>query len=210
MSKLYEKLSELVPEWRKERAAILKKYGSTEMSSVTVAQAYGGMRGVKGMICETSLVEPDKGLIIHINGPRKQGKVKINGKTVRTFGTSVGKSGFITRSGVKTITEKLRVTRMTNIGVTDDEVYDLQVPYAMRITDTGEFLHAAPWNGLIGYANTSHGCTNASMSDASWIFSRVNWGTPVVTTGTGRAMETWNGPGARWNISKEKWSNVSA
>ncbi len=64
MSKLYEKLSELVPEWRKERAAILKKYGSTEMSSVTVAQAYGGMRGVKGMICETSLVEPDKGLII--------------------------------------------------------------------------------------------------------------------------------------------------
>ena len=64
MSKLYEKLNELVPEWRKERAAILKKYGSTEMSSVTVTQAYGGMRGVKGMICETSLVEPDKGLII--------------------------------------------------------------------------------------------------------------------------------------------------
>ncbi len=64
MSKLFDKLQELVPQWRKERAEILKELGSTEMSTVTVAQAYGGMRGVKGMICETSLVEPDTGLII--------------------------------------------------------------------------------------------------------------------------------------------------
>jgi citrate synthase len=64
MSKLYEKLQELVPQWRKERAEVLKKFGDTEMSGVTVTQAYGGMRGVKGMICETSLVEPDTGLII--------------------------------------------------------------------------------------------------------------------------------------------------
>ena len=64
MSKLYEIIKELVPEWRKERAAILEDYGSMELSSVTVAQAYGGMRGVKGMVCETSLVKPDQGLII--------------------------------------------------------------------------------------------------------------------------------------------------
>ena len=64
MSKLFDRLQELVPQWRKERAEILKEFGSTEMSTVTVTQAYGGMRGVKGMICETSLVEPDTGLII--------------------------------------------------------------------------------------------------------------------------------------------------
>ncbi|MFH0882538.1 MAG: citrate (Si)-synthase [bacterium] len=64
MSKLYSKLEELVPQWRKDRAAVLNKYGSLKMSDVTVAQAYGGMRGVKGMICETSVVEPNKGLII--------------------------------------------------------------------------------------------------------------------------------------------------
>ena len=64
MAKLFERLQELVPQWRKERAQILKEYADVEMSSVTVAQAYGGMRGVKGMICETSLVEPDSGLII--------------------------------------------------------------------------------------------------------------------------------------------------
>ena len=64
MARLFERLQELVPEWRKERAETLKAYGAVEMSGVTVTQAYGGMRGVKGMICETSLVEPDKGLII--------------------------------------------------------------------------------------------------------------------------------------------------
>ncbi|NQU37424.1 MAG: L,D-transpeptidase family protein, partial [Actinobacteria bacterium] len=144
-----------------------------------------------GEVTQTGSFRTDKGMSIHINGPKKEGTVKIDGKKVRTFPTSVGKAGFITRSGVKTITDMLRVTRMTNIGVTDDEVYDLQVPYAMRITNTGEFLHGAPWNGNIGYANTSHGCTNAKLDDAAWIFDRANWGTPVVTKGTGRDMETW-------------------
>ncbi len=64
MSKLYDKLEELIPQWRQNRAEMIKNYGSEKLSDCTVAQAYGGMRGVKGMICETSLVEPDKGLII--------------------------------------------------------------------------------------------------------------------------------------------------
>ncbi|MBS1262684.1 MAG: Citrate synthase [Calditrichaeota bacterium] len=64
MAKLFERLQELVPQWRKERAEILKQHGEMVLSECTVKQAYGGMRGVKGMVCETSLVEPDKGLII--------------------------------------------------------------------------------------------------------------------------------------------------
>lgn len=146
-------------------------------------------------------------MVISINANGPDGVVRINGKRALTFGVSLGKPGYTTRSGIKTITDKHTVTRMTNIGVTDDEVYDLQVPYAMRLTDTGEFLHAAPWNGNIGYANTSHGCSNLSTSTASWIFSRAEWGTPVVTTGTGRPMETWNGPGAMWNIPWKQWAN---
>lgn len=79
---------------------------------------------------------------------------------------------------------------MTNIGVTDDEVYDLQVPYAMRITEQWRVPPWAPWNGNIGYANTSHGCTNATLSDAKWIFKRVHWGTPVVTKGRAARWRT--------------------
>lgn len=146
-----------------------------------------------------------KSMIIRIQADRHQGYVIIDGKKARTFGTSVGKSGYTTRSGTKTLTDKFRVTRMTNIGVTSDEIYDLEVPYAMRLTETGEFLHAAPWNGNIGYANTSHGCTNLNYSDAAWIFERAQWGDPVVTTGTSRSMETWNGPGAMWNVPWKQW-----
>lgn len=61
---LKEKLAGIIPKLREERAAILKEHGTKVISEVTVAQAFGGMRGVKGMICDTSVVEPDQGLII--------------------------------------------------------------------------------------------------------------------------------------------------
>jgi citrate synthase len=58
------KLAEQIPGLREEAKNLVKAYGDKVISEVTVAQAFGGMRGVKGMICDTSLVEPDKGLII--------------------------------------------------------------------------------------------------------------------------------------------------
>jgi citrate synthase len=58
------KLAEQIPGLREETRNLVKAYGDKVISEVTVAQAFGGMRGVKAMICDTSLVEPDKGLII--------------------------------------------------------------------------------------------------------------------------------------------------
>ncbi|MBM3327519.1 MAG: citrate (Si)-synthase [Calditrichaeota bacterium] len=64
MATLQERFTQLVPEMRKEIGALKKEFGGVKISEVTVEQAYGGMRGVKGMICDTSVVEPDQGLII--------------------------------------------------------------------------------------------------------------------------------------------------
>jgi citrate synthase len=65
MSLLKEKLAAKIPAWRDEIKSIVKsEAGNKVISEVTVAQAYGGMRGVKGMICDTSEVPPDKGLLI--------------------------------------------------------------------------------------------------------------------------------------------------
>lgn len=61
---LKEKLGGMIPRLRRERAALLEGHGDEVISQVTIAQAIGGMRGVKGMVCDTSVVEPDKGLII--------------------------------------------------------------------------------------------------------------------------------------------------
>lgn len=64
MSILHDTLAQLIPPLREEMKALLKDHGDKVISEVTVAQAFGGMRGVKSLICDTSEVPPDKGLII--------------------------------------------------------------------------------------------------------------------------------------------------
>ncbi len=61
---LQSKLAEQVPGLRDQIKGLITEHGDKVISEVTVKQAFGGMRGVKGMICDTSLVDPDKGLII--------------------------------------------------------------------------------------------------------------------------------------------------
>ncbi len=64
MTSLREKLAEKIPHMREEIARLVADHGDKVISEVTVAQAYGGMRGVKCMVCDTSQVDPDKGLIL--------------------------------------------------------------------------------------------------------------------------------------------------
>lgn len=45
-----------------EIKSILKDHGNTKIDEVTVSQAYGGMRGIKSMIWETSLLDPEEGI----------------------------------------------------------------------------------------------------------------------------------------------------
>lgn len=64
MAKLQNALKKKIPVWREEITTLLKAHGDHKISDVTIAQAYGGMRGVKGMVCDTSEVPPDTGLLI--------------------------------------------------------------------------------------------------------------------------------------------------
>ena len=79
-----------------------------------------------------------------------------NGELLRTIPITTGKAGFTTRSGTKVIMEKFAVKRMNSetvgIASSDPEAYDIDdVQWAMRLTDSGEFIHAAPWSvGLAG------------------------------------------------------------
>ena len=61
---LQKVLSEKISHWQDEIATLIKENGESKISDVSINQAYGGMRGVKGLICETSAVSADKGLII--------------------------------------------------------------------------------------------------------------------------------------------------
>jgi len=63
MSIIKEKLASQIPALREEIKSLLTAHGEMKISDVSVSQAYGGMRGIKAMICDTSVVEPDSGVI---------------------------------------------------------------------------------------------------------------------------------------------------
>lgn len=139
----------------------------------------------------------------------------INGELARTMPISAGKPGWETRSGTKVIIEKFRRKRMNaaTIGVAEDdpEYYDLSnVPYALRVTYSGEFLHGAPWStGSQGSANVSHGCVGMSLADARWLYDRTSRGDVVEVTGSARQMTLENGYGD-WNLAPAAWKQGSA
>ncbi len=139
----------------------------------------------------------------------------VNGAPARTMPISAGKAGWETRSGTKVIIEKFRRKRMSaaTIGVDKDdpEFYDLSnVQYALRVTFSGEFIHAAPWStGSQGSANVSHGCVGMSTADAKWLYDRTSRGDVVEVKGSPRSMTLENGYGD-WNLSVQNWKSGSA
>ena len=97
-----------------------------------------------------------------------------NGKLIKTIPITTGQQPkFTTRSGIKVIVEKFRHKRMTSetVGIDPNSAdgYDIDdVEYAMRVTYSGEFVHAAPWSvGSQGNSNVSHGCTGMSTDNAA-------------------------------------------
>jgi lipoprotein-anchoring transpeptidase ErfK/SrfK len=168
--------------------------------------------GLWGMHDTDAAFRIGRAFVMRVSNAKHRMTVTKDGDRIRTFGVSLGKPGFPTRSGTKVIMEKYVTHRMNSItvGITGPEAYDLDVPYAMRITASGEFLHGAPWNPYVGIRNHSHGCTNLTLSSAKWVFNRVLEGDPVVTTGTGRSTEPWNGLGGVWNVSWTDWVAGSA
>ena len=144
--------------------------------------------------------------LITIDAETDQATVTRDGKTVRTIPVSLGMDGWQTRSGIKVLMEKYRTKRMTSESIGAEEDYTLDVPYAIRLTNSGEFIHAAPWaTGRLGRWNGSHGCTNVSEADAEWLYRHHLYGDPVITTGTSRDMEPDNGAGGVWNVSWKTW-----
>jgi lipoprotein-anchoring transpeptidase ErfK/SrfK len=189
-----------------------KKYWKpgTEVTATADLNGLDAGNGIYGQNSTSTSFTIGRSLITKINLDSKQAKVYIDGDLERTIPISAGKSGWTTRSGTKLIMEKLPVTRMTNEMIGADESYDLRVKYAMRITWSGEFMHAAPWNaGKFGRVNGSHGCVGMSTSNAAWLFNRVQIGDPVVTTGSGRGLEKGNGY-TDWDVSWSQYKKGSA
>jgi lipoprotein-anchoring transpeptidase ErfK/SrfK len=145
-----------------------------------------------------------------------QMKVFSNGKLLRTLPITTGEQPkFTTRSGIKVIIEKFDSKRMRSetVGIPENspDGYDIDnVQWAMRVTYSGEFVHAAPWSvGSQGHANVSHGCTGMSTANADWLYHMSVRGDVVDYVGTDRQMEPTNGYGD-WNIPWDEYKEGSA
>jgi len=64
MPVLHDLFAAQVDALRKERDALVERHGDRVISEVTVAQAFGGMRDVRALVCDTSAVDPERGLVI--------------------------------------------------------------------------------------------------------------------------------------------------
>jgi lipoprotein-anchoring transpeptidase ErfK/SrfK len=141
-----------------------------------------------------------------------------DGAVLRTIPVTLGQSGsggkYITRTGTKVIMS-LEATRQmdaetTGVSPDDPNYYNVATKYAMRLTNSGEFLHAAPWSvASQGKANVSHGCTGMSTADAKWMFDNSKVGDVVTYVGSDRTIEPGNGFNV-WNESFQQWKAGSA
>ncbi|WP_395659923.1 Ig-like domain-containing protein [Nocardioides sp.] len=143
-----------------------------------------------------------------------QMKVFSNGKLLRTIPITTGEQPtYTTRSGTKVIIEKFASKDMNSetVGITGADAYNIEgVQYAMRLTYSGEFIHAAPWSvGYQGNSNVSHGCTGMSTENAAWLFAMSRRGDVVEYTGSDKPMTLDNGYGD-WNESFKTYEQGSA
>ncbi|MEO3783318.1 Ig-like domain-containing protein [Actinocorallia sp. B10E7] len=136
--------------------------------------------------------------------------VKRNGRTVRTMPASMGKGGvrkYTTTNGIHLTMEKEYMTVMTSPGIGPGQpgYYRQNVNWTVRISNSGEYLHSAPWSvGSQGRANVSHGCINLSPANGKWFHNISHRGDPVVITGTDRELEPENGWGY-WQLGWKEW-----
>ncbi|XP_058021910.1 citrate synthase, mitochondrial [Ahaetulla prasina] len=61
-SNLKDVLANMIPKEQARLKSFRQQYGSTVIGQITVDMVYGGMRGMKGLIYETSVLDPDEGI----------------------------------------------------------------------------------------------------------------------------------------------------
>jgi lipoprotein-anchoring transpeptidase ErfK/SrfK len=127
-----------------------------------------------------------------------------NGKLYARWPISTGRPGDDTANGTYLTIDKGNPVVMTGPG------YSLPVPWSVRFTWSGSYLHDAYWSvGVQGFANVSHGCVNMPPADAEIYYKMENPGDPVTITGSPRGGIFDNG-WTMWFLPWKKYLQGSA
>ncbi|WP_338700731.1 Ig-like domain-containing protein [Streptomyces sp. Q6] len=146
-------------------------------------------------------------------------EVRRDGELVDTLPITAGAPRSTTYNGKMVVSELLEVTRMNSRTVGFGGEYDIpDVPHAIRLTDSGTFLHGNYWSGgVFGSSNVSHGCVGlrdvkggSSQTPAGWFFDRTLIGDVVeVKNSADKKVAPDNGLGG-WNMGWKEWTAGAA
>ena len=127
-----------------------------------------------------------------------------NGKLYRHWPISTGRPGDNTPNGTYLTIDKGNPVLMKGPG------YKLEVPWSVRFTWSGDYLHDAYWSvGEQGFTNVSHGCVNMAPADAQAYYKMEFPGDPVTVTGSPRAGP-WDNGWTEWFLTWPKYLRGSA
>ncbi|MFD7133311.1 Ig-like domain-containing protein [Streptomyces sp. NPDC059894] len=175
-----------------------------------------GRKGVYGKQSKTVSFTIGRNQVTVVDAKKHTMKVTQEGKVVKTIPVTTGKPGYATWNGQMVISEKFTVTRMNGDTVGYDGEYDIKdVPHAMRLTNSGTFVHGNYWGGdAFGNYNASHGCIGLrdvrggydSGVPAAWFFNHSIVGDVVVVkNSTDPTVDPSNGLNG-WNMSWAEWT----
>lgn len=186
---------------------------------VTFTAHYAGLRigdAVFGAKDATRTFKIGDSHVVDIDSRTHRLVVKKNGRTVRTWGVSLGSGGdvqadgidhLITTSGVHLTMNRSRLERMRPPGKKEGDPgwYDEQVPWATRISNSGEYIHQNMDDpSCLGRRNCSHGCVRSPAQDAQWFYGWAYRGDIVTIKGTTRKLGWTNGWGY-WQMPFQQW-----
>lgn len=186
----------------------------TPGSTVTVRLTHKGVQ-------KTVTFKIGRSQVSTVDAGTKQMTVVRDGRTIRTVPISSGSPEHPTYSGQMVISEKFRQTHMNgaSVGLMKDgkPAYDIDdVPHAMRLTDSGTFIHGNYWaaDSVFGKANTSHGCIGLNdvkgggdgRQPAAWFFDNSIPGDVVIVKNSAdktapapdNGLSDWNMPWSEW------------
>ncbi|WP_369170016.1 Ig-like domain-containing protein [Streptomyces sp. R28] len=145
-----------------------------------------------------------------------------DGKTLKSVPISAGSSEFSTYNGQMVISEKYKQVRMDSRTVDLADAYDIKdVPNAMRLTQSGTFLHGNYWynkgNPPFGSQGTSHGCVGLrdmrggqGDTPAKWFYDNSVLGDVVIVKNSpDKTVAPDNGLNG-WNMTWSEWVAGSA
>jgi lipoprotein-anchoring transpeptidase ErfK/SrfK len=181
-----------------------------------------GANGVYGVQKKTVSFTIGRSQVSTVDVSKQTMTVVRDGKTLRSVPISAGSPEFTTYNGQMVISEKFTKLRMDSRTVGLDNAYDIpDVPHAMRLTQSGTFIHGNYWynkgNPPFGREGTSHGCVGlqdvrGAQGDtpAKWFYDNSILGDVVIVKNSpDKTVSPDNGLNG-WNMAWNEWVAGSA